>query len=237
MSPDEIYRVLGARMPHHAGSKPIPGLIEVPADSVTDPSWLRTRIGMASKLYGCAPAEVLGTIWWYSASSVLVAPALESLVLTGFALDPSLAAITLDVVSDGRFAGARSSSVLGDDVAAVGAAFSDALEPTVESISAVSGARVPALRAIATDSIANRLLWAGSAAGDPDRAMTLASSLFDAMDSRMPRPRFLWVGRNPVVRRASCCLIYEATGGDKCTSCPRQKPEDRQRRLRAALGR
>ncbi|WP_372436075.1 (2Fe-2S)-binding protein [Williamsia soli] len=24
------------------------------------------------------------------------------------------------------------------------------------------------------------------------------------------------------MRRTSCCLIYQATDGDKCTSCPRR---------------
>ncbi|WP_158888986.1 (2Fe-2S)-binding protein [Amycolatopsis anabasis] len=223
-------------MPHHAGSAALPGLLAIPAASITDETWLRTRIGLSSKLYGCAPAEVLGTIWWYSASSVLVAPALESLVLTGTALDPSLAAVTLDVVADGRFAGARSSAVLGGDLDKLGAAFAGALEPAIETIAAVSGARIPALRAIATDSIGNRLLWAGTAAGDPDRAMDLAGPLAAAIGNRMPRPRFARIGATPVVRRASCCLIYQATGGDKCTSCPRQPPAERERRLRSALG-
>jgi hypothetical protein len=51
----------------------------------------------------------------------------------------------------------------------------------------------------------------------------------------LPRPRYVTVGRTPAVKRVSCCLIYEV-GNPKCVSCPRQKPEEREARLRAALG-
>ncbi|MFE0021613.1 (2Fe-2S)-binding protein [Amycolatopsis sp. NPDC059021] len=207
-----------------------PDLTE-PATLLADPAWVRARIGGAAKLYGCARPEVLGTIWWYSLSSVLVAPSLESLVSTGVALDPSLDAVSLDMVSDGRFLGARSSRPLSADLVELGTAFSEALGTAIRTIASVSGANPRALGAIATDSIGNRLLWTS----DPERAMTLASPLVSAIGLGMPSPRFVRVGRSPVVRRASCCLIYEA-GNPKCTSCPRQTPAERDRRLRAALG-
>jgi hypothetical protein len=206
--------------------------VNVAATKLTDLAWVRARIGGAAKLYGCARPEVLGTIWWYSLSSVLVAPALESLVSTGVALDPSLKAVTLDLVPDGRFAGARSSRVLEGEL---GPALGAALEPVIETVAEAAGARARALGAIATDSIANRLLWAGSAAGDVERAMALAEPLVAATGLGMPKPRFVIVGSTPVVRRASCCLIYEANSA-KCTSCPRQTPAERDRRLRGALG-
>jgi ferric iron reductase protein FhuF len=206
--------------------------VNVPATKLTEPNWVRARIGGAAKLYGCARPEVLGTIWWYSLSSVLVAPALESLVSTGVALDPSLDAVTLDVVPDGRFAGARSSRTLEGEL---GPALGKALGPVIETIAEAVGARARALGAIAADSIANRLLWAGSAAGDVERAMALAAPLIAATGLGLPKPRYVYVGSAPVVRRASCCLIYEANSA-KCTSCPRQTPDERDRRLRAALG-
>ncbi|MDO8395796.1 MAG: (2Fe-2S)-binding protein, partial [Dietzia sp.] len=34
-----------------------------------------------------------------------------------------------------------------------------------------------------------------------------------------------------VGRRASCCLIYVATAGDKCAGCPRRSPADRHAEL------
>jgi hypothetical protein len=196
----------------------------VPALKITDPVWLRAQIGLSARRFGCAPVDVLGTIWWYSVSSVLVAPTLTALAAKKPPPDPALTAITLDLLEDGRVADARSSRLLDGDP---GKALAAALTPAITNIASVSGARTPALRAIATDSIANRLLWAG--------APELAEPLIAGMDERMPRPRFAEVGPNTVVRRASCCLIYLAAL-PKCVSCPRQRPEERQRRLRAALG-
>lgn len=235
-----------------------------PATLLADAEWVRARIGGAAKLYGCARPEVLGTIWWYSLSSVLVAPALESLVAATagaadpvpagraersasepaagsapaanhFArpalADPSLDAMEIDLVADGRFLGARSTRPLSGGLPELGAAFGEALRAAITTIAAVTGARARALGAIATDSIGNRLLWTP----DPERAMALAEPLVAAIGLDLPKPRFLRVGRTPAVRRASCCLIYEV-GNPKCVSCPRQTPAERSARLRAALG-
>lgn len=277
-----------------------------PATLLADAEWVRSRIGGAAKLYGCARPEVLGTIWWYSLSSVLVAPAVESLAasasavlaghadpaptapsaspvsatpsaahpsaavppagptpadsapatppatpdragsaLTGSAAppapagpsptallaDPSLDAMEIDLVADGRFLGARSTRRLAGGLPELGAALGKALGAAIATIAAVTGAREPALGAIATDSIGNRLLWTP----DPERAMALAEPLVAAVGLGLPKPRFVRVGRAPAVRRASCCLIYEV-GNPKCVSCPRQAPAEREARLRAALG-
>ncbi|MEU7791448.1 (2Fe-2S)-binding protein [Amycolatopsis sp. NPDC049159] len=202
-----------------------------PATRLADAEWVRARIGGAAKLYGCARPEVLGTIWWYSLSSVLVAPAVEGLV-AGRLVDPSLDAVELDLVADGRFLGARSTRALEGGLPELGAAFKVALGTAIGTIAAVSGARERALGAIATDSIGNRLLWTS----DPERAITLAEPLVAAIGLDLPKPRFVRVGRTPAVRRASCCLIYEA-GNPKCVSCPRQPPAEREARLRAALSR
>ncbi|PRX48382.1 ferric iron reductase protein FhuF [Prauserella shujinwangii] len=208
----------------------------VPATVLADESWLREDLDRAARLYGRASGRVLGTIRWYSASSVLVAPALESLVHTGIALDPALESVTLDLHPDGRYVDAHSRRPLGRDVTQLGAALGAALTAAVTAGAAVSGATERSLWAIAADSIANRLLWAASAAGDEERGMRLAEEIGDAVGSRLPRPRFVRVGAKPVVRRASCCLIYEATGGEKCASCPRQTPAERTRRLELLLG-
>ncbi|WP_410661712.1 (2Fe-2S)-binding protein [Amycolatopsis sp. lyj-112] len=205
--------------------------MEASATLLADAGWVRARIGGAAKLYGCSRPEVLGTIWWYSLSSVLVAPSLESFVRDGEPLDPSLDAVTIDLVPDGRFRGAHSSRVLPGGLAELGKAFAGTLDTAIGTIAEVTGANPRALGAIATDSIGNRLLWTG----DTDRAVALAGPLVAAIGLGMPEPRFARVGRNTVVRRASCCLIYEA-GNPKCTSCPRQTPEERDRRLRASLG-
>jgi FhuF 2Fe-2S C-terminal domain len=161
---------------------------------------------------------------------VLVGPAVEGLV-AGTPVDPALDAVELDLVADGRFLGARSTRRLDGGLPELGATLTGALGTAITTIAAVSGARKRALGAIATDSIGNRLLWTS----DPERAMTLAGPLVEAIDLDLPKPRFVRVGRTPAVRRASCCLIYEV-GNPKCVSCPRQTPEEREARLRAALG-
>lgn len=202
--------------------------MNVSGTRLTDVEWVRAQVDGATRVYGRARREVLGTIWWYSLSSVLVGPVIEALVNTGVALDPALDAITLDMTSDGRFTSATSSRVLDGEL---GPALGDALGPVVRTIAAASGARERALGAITTDSIGNRLLWTN----DVERAMGLAKPLVSAMGLGMPTPRFVRVGATPVVRRSSCCLIYEANSA-KCTSCPRQTPAERSRRLHTALG-
>ena len=44
-------------------------------------------------------------------------------------------------------------------------------------------------------------------------------------------------GARRVVRRCSCCLIYQARGEGKCVSCPRRRPDDRARALGEWLAR
>lgn len=210
----------------------------VRATVLADPAWLATDLERAQRMYGRVGSRVLGTIRWYSASSVLVAPALEPFVHTGEVRDPSLAAVTLDMHPDGRYLDAHSDRVLGGGIERLAEALGTALDAAVTAAASASGAGVRPLWAIAADSVANRMLWAGSATADPERAMRLTHALAEAIGEPMPRPRFEFVGQRPVVRRSSCCLIYEATlpGVEKCASCPRQPPQERARRLGTLLG-
>ncbi len=213
-----VYRILGFRLPHHAGAS-TSGLVDAPVSAFGDPAWLAAQVAAMARAYRCEDRGVLGVLWWYSASSVLLAPTVESLVVTGKALDP--AKITVYSHPDGRMLAARSAGVC----AAPGAALHAVLATGAAATSALTGARARVLWAIAADSLANRVLWAG---GDPAFALDLAASVAD-----LPAPRFVSVGGRTIVRRGSCCLIYQATGGDKCVSCPRQHPDERLRRLRA----
>jgi len=210
-------------------------VIEYPATSILDGGWLRERLELARRLYGRAPDRVLGTVWWYSTSAVLLGPPMQSL-LAGAPVDPALDAITLRMLPDGRLVDARSARRFDGGLEAFGLELQAALTAAVDAVAAACGAASAALRAIATDSLANALLSAGQRAGVPEQAMELAGSVAAAVGPALPRPRFARVGSHWVVRRASCCLIDRIPGGSTCASCPHQHPDDRERRIRELLG-
>jgi hypothetical protein len=176
---------------------------------------------MAARRFGVG-TRTAGVLWWYSASSVLLGPPAESYVRGGpVALD----SMTLILHPDGRVLDARAAGTVPVDEAP--ALVAGLVATCVSAVAAASGASPRALWAIASDSLANRVLWAGGSAAE-------AAAL--AADERFPRPRYVEVAGQRVVRRVSCCLVYESPGQQKCVSCPRQPPDDRLRRLRAALG-
>jgi hypothetical protein len=189
-----------------------------------DPSWLGEQIAATARRYRHDVRPTIGVLWWYSASSVLLGPPVESLVATGVAADPALARLTLEVHADGQLLGATSDSLLGKDFTVLGARLHSMLSACIDAVSTDTGAAERALWAIATDSLANRVLWAGG-------APSMAESLATAVGPELPMPRYVEVSGRLVVRRASCCLIYQAPGMPKCTSCPRQTPAERLRRL------
>ncbi|MGH3431908.1 MAG: (2Fe-2S)-binding protein [Thermocrispum sp.] len=206
-----------------------------PAAAMLDEGWMRERLELARRLYGAAPRRVLGTVWWYSTSAVLLGQPLQRL-LAGSPVDPALAAVTLRILPDGRLLDAFSHTPFDGGVDGFGLRLHAALTAAVGAVAAACGAREPALWAIATDSLANRLLLAGQAAGEPEHAVRLAGTLADAVGPELPRPRFAQVGPHLVVRRASCCLIDRIPGGMTCASCPHQHPDERERRIRHLLG-
>lgn len=201
----------------------------VRASAITDLAWLRAQFEAAGRVYRTASPPLRATLWWYSASSVLVAPSTERLVRTGDAVDPALAATVLLLKPDGTPIEAACDSVIGSGAAVVGPRLGDALGAAIDAVVAVAEVSERAMWAIASDSLANRLNWAGA-------SDELVGELAAAIGARLPVPRFFDVGGQRVVRRASCCLIYETPGGQKCTSCPRQDPQERDRRIRTALG-
>lgn len=208
-----------------------------------DGDWMRERLALASRLYGRAPERVLGTVWWYSTSAVLLGQPMRTL-LAGTPADPALEAVTLRILPDGRLLDAYSARTFDGDLTAFGERLRTALTAAVDAVSAACGAGSPALWAIATDSLANQLLLAGRAAehveravrlSGQQRAVRLAGELATAVGPQLPRPRFAQVGAHLVVRRASCCLIDRIPGGGTCASCPNQHPEVRERRIRELL--
>ncbi|EWC61002.1 hypothetical protein UO65_3735 [Actinokineospora spheciospongiae] len=217
-----VHRLLAERLPAHAGSS-TSGLLATPVAGLLDPGALPGRLRGLSRLYRTDDPHTLGTLWWYSASSVVLAPTVESLLVTGTALDPGR--VTVYAHPDGRMLAARSDAVCaepGPALAGVIGAFADLLGDAL-------GTSTRPFWAIAADSLANRVLWAG---GTGETAVALAAGV----GASLPVPRFVSVGGQQVVRRASCCLVYRAGGAAKCVSCPRQSPEERAARLRAVFG-
>lgn len=197
----------------------------VAATAITDPTWLTAAVSATARRFRLARRATAGVLWWYSASSVLLGPVAETYVRGGRVADPGLAAMTLFPHSDGRVLDGRSASHV--DRAVAPAAVADVVSACVAAVVAVSGAAERTLWAVASDSLGNRVLWAG---GGAQEAVALAA------DDRFPVPRFVSVGAQQVVRRSSCCLVYESPGTQKCVSCPRQQPAERRRRLRRAFG-
>lgn len=207
------------------GQRVLPGAV------LSDPRWLAERVADTGRRWSHADARVNGTLWWYSASSSLVAAPLTMLLVAGNAPDPRPERLTVSLQPNGYLKAVRSDRLLGS-VDEFADALCQAHAEVIPVLSEVSGAAQRALWAIATDSIGNRALEAGRAVGDPDRGTELARIV--CREPLLP-VRYVDVEgperTRRFVRRSSCCLIYVATDGDKCVSCPRRTPEDRHAEL------
>lgn len=216
----------------------------VPATAVLDPAWLGERLAESARRYRTDDPRVAAILWWYSASTVLLTPALATYAVTRWAVDPRPEATTLHMRRDGLPSGARASAVAGDTPSEVGAALGVGVEAYVAALVGTASVRPRAAWAIAVDSIAGVLLRAGTTIGEAAAATALAEPLVaaasDAVGQALPRPRYVDFGRTRFVHRTSCCLLYRAPGQPMCTSCPGRRPEERAAdlaRLAGGLGR
>jgi ferric iron reductase protein FhuF len=175
---------------------------------------------------------VLATVWWYSVSSVLLTPALAGLV-TGVPLSGRLQDTAVAMLS-GPQPIAAVSVAPGSDPAAE---LRESLGAAVAAVARAGRMRERPLWAIATDSLANRLLDLGRAVGDVARTTELAGTLASAVGGALPRPRYEDVGGARFTRRASCCLVYLLPGQSMCTSCPRRPPAERRALLEETAAR
>ncbi len=177
----------------------------VPGASPTDQDRLAAQVTDTGRRFGCTDRRVNGTLWWYSESSTLVALPTVELLRDG----PALETVAADLRRT--------------------------FESVITPLALVSGAGVPALWAIASDSVGNRALDAGAAAGSPAAGAELAVTLAEHIGAPLPIPRFVDVGARRFLRRSSCCLIYRTAAGSDatCVSCPHQRPEVRAARLAA----
>lgn len=220
----DLQSAVAGRLPGAAGLGlvPPPGLPAVPATLLASPD----RVGVLIEAWGArrrtADRRVLATTWWYSASTVLLAPPLAGLV-TGRPLSARLEDLTVSVRPDGLPAAAVAAAPGGDP----GEELRTTLAALVAAVAAAGRMRERPLWGIATDSLATVLLALGRALGDVPGATAHAAPLGAAIGTPLPAPRYVDVSGARFVRRASCCLVVLLPGGSLCTSCPRRLPAER----------
>jgi ferric iron reductase protein FhuF len=208
------------------GLVPPPGAALLPASSLADAGWTAARLAARALTRATDDRRVLATVWWYSASSVLLTPALAGLV-TGAPLSARLEDTVLSALSGGQLVAATSSARGPAALADLGAELRTSLGAVVSAVARAGAMRERPLWAIATDSIANRLLALGRALGEVGPATALAAPLAAAVGPPLPVPRFVDVGGARFTRRASCCLLYRLPFEPLCLSCPRRPTAER----------
>jgi ferric iron reductase protein FhuF len=217
---DGAQASVAARIPGAAalGLVAPPSARLVPAVHLADPERVARLIGARAPTVD----RVTATVWWYSVSTVLLAPTLAGLV-TGVPLSGRLADTSLAFRPDGLPVAAVASAH-GEDVAVE---LRETLAAVVAAVAAAGRLRERPLWAIATDSIANQLLALGRALGDVPAVTAHAAPLAAAIGAPLPVPRYVDVAGARFTQRASCCLMLELPGGAVCTSCPRRNPAER----------
>ncbi|MGY1635629.1 (2Fe-2S)-binding protein [Geodermatophilus sp. SYSU D00742] len=219
---------VAARVPGAAalGLLAPPSARPLPAVRLADPAWTAGRLADLAERYRSDDRRVLATVWWYSASSVLLTPPLAGL-LTGHPLSARLPDTTLAELSGGVLVAATAAGAAagGGDLAAE---LRSSLAAVVGAVAEAGGMRPRPLWAIAADSLAGRLLAVGRALGDVPGATALAAPLAAAVGTPLPVPGYVDVDGIRFVRRVSCCLLYRLPGQPLCTSCPRRPAAHRE---------
>ncbi|SDC41916.1 FhuF 2Fe-2S C-terminal domain-containing protein [Geodermatophilus telluris] len=225
---------VAARVPGAAGLGLLapPSARPLPAELLADPAWTARRVAALGRRYRSADRRVLATVWWYSASAVLLAPLAAGLA-TGRPLSARLADTTLYELAGGPLVAAVSAAPAGPDPAGELRA---ALAAAVAAVAEAGGVRERPLWAVAADSLAGRLLAVGRALDAVGPMTALAAPVAAAVGSPLPAPRFTDVGGTRFVRRVSCCLLYRLPPEPMCTACPGRPPEHRRVLLEAAAG-
>ena len=231
MTDDGAQARVAGRLPGAAalGLLAPPGATAVPARLLADPDWTAQVLAARAARQRTTDRRVLATLWWYSASSVLLTPVLAGLV-TGVRLSARLADTSVHLLA-GHAPVAATTRAGGD--ADVAGELGSALGDVVTAVAAAGGVRERPLWAIATDSLANRLLALGRAVGDVPAVTALAGPLAAAVGGPLPAPRYVDVatgsGRSTrFTRRVSCCLLDEVPHEVRCTACPRRTPAERE---------
>jgi hypothetical protein len=194
----------------------------VPATRLTDPGWTADVLAQRARWQRTGNRRVLATVWWYSASTVLLTPALAGLV-TGRPLSARLEHTVVALLPGGHPVAAEATAPGTDPADEMRRTLADVIAAVAEA----GRMRDRPLWAIATDSLANQCLALGRALGAVPAATALAGHLATTIGPPLPVPRYVDVGRARFTRRASCCLLVEVPGQAMCTSCPRRPPDER----------
>ena len=184
-----------------------PSAAVLPAALLADAAWTTRMLAERAGRQGTADRRVLATLWWYSASSVLLTPALAGLA-TGAPLSGRLEDTSLHLLAGGLPVAATSSAPAVD----LAAELRTTLTAVIGAVAEAGGTRERPLWAIATDSLANRLLALGRALGDVPGATGLAAPLAEAVGAPLPDPRYVDVAGALFDRIASCCIFYRVPG-------------------------
>lgn len=204
-----------------------PSAVSVPVVDLADPVVVAELV--AARTPDGTESRVAATVWWYSASAVLMTPTLAGLV-TGIPLSARPEDLVLAVAPGGLPVAATSSAPSTDP----GAELRELLATVVPALAEVGGMRALPLWAIATDALAGQLLTLGRVVDAVAAVTGLAAPLAAGIGAPLPAPRYVDVGGTRFVRRVSCCLVYRLPDGLLCTSCPRRSPAERRRLLEAA---
>ncbi len=204
------------------GLLPPPGAAAVPGTRLADPGWTAEVLAARAVRAGTDDRRVLATVWWFSLSSELRTPALAGLV-TGRPLSGRLEDTAVHLLSGAAPVAATATAGRGDPAGEL----RGTLGAVIAAVAEAGSTRERPLWAVATDSLANRLLALGRALGDGPAATAQAGPLAAAVGAPLPAPRYEDVGGVRFTRRASCCLLYRVPVEALCTSCPRRPPAER----------
>lgn len=132
----------------------------------------------------------------------------------------------------------------------------------IEELVQRHGAGRAALWAVVVDAISMMSTSAGNHAFSPYEGIAVSERILAAMsahmpgETRLPRPRYVDYNGYEFVpsdidaaldgeesevdvlvttKRLTCCMIFHCSSCDVCVSCPKQKPEDKQRRVAEQL--
>jgi ferric iron reductase protein FhuF len=240
VSDDGVQALVAARVPGAAGLGLLapPAAAVVPATLLADADWTAQMVTAWATRQRTSDRRVAATVWWYSASSALLTPALAGLV-TGVGLSARLEDTRLHLLAGELPVAATTGGGSGD----LAADLRTTIGAVVAAVAGAGPVRERPLWAIATDSLADRLLALGRAVGDVAAATALAGPLTAAIGAPLPAAWYVEVGEVRFVRRASCCLLCRLPHEAMCTACPRRDPAQRQvlladaaERIRPTLG-